>query len=158
MTTKATATRASTTELQFASFQVGDLLLGIDIHQVREINRNVQLTPVPHAPEAVRGVINLRGEVVTVVDLRSVLGLPPTEFNRSTRNVIVKLGNEQISLLVDRVADVISCVSDEIDPLPENLAGFDGNYFSGVFKLEQGLLIVLNVSETLNSLAEPVSA
>lgn len=158
MTTKSTATRSTNSEMQFATFQVGELLLGIDIHQVQEINRNLQLTPVPHAPEAIRGVINLRGEVVTVVDLRRVLGLSPTEFSRSTRNVIIKHAGEQISLLVDRVADVITCQSDDIDPLPENLGSFDGCYFRGVFKLDQGLLIVLNVNETLQSLAEPAAS
>lgn len=148
-----TRPRMATGELQFASFQIGDLLLGIDIHQVQEINRNLQLTPVPHAPEAVRGVINLRGEVVTVIDLRRVLGLAPAEVTRSTRNVIVHHGDEQIGLLVDCVADVVTASADEIDPLPENLSGLDHSFFEGVFKLEQGLLVILNVTHTLSTVA-----
>ncbi|WP_425614367.1 chemotaxis protein CheW [Anatilimnocola sp. NA78] len=145
-------------EVQYASFQVGDLLLGIDICQVQEINRNLQLTPVPHAPTAVRGVINLRGEVVTVIDLRCVLGMPPAEFTRGTRNVIIKHGGEQIGLLVDNVADVITCRADSIDPIPENLGGLESSYFNGVFKLDQGLLVTLNVAEALLSLGQPLAA
>jgi len=148
----------SSNEVQYASFQVGDLLLGIDICQVQEINRNLQLTPVPHAPAAVRGVINLRGEVVTVIDLRCVLGMPPAEFTRATRNVIIKHAGEQIGLLVDNVADVITCRADNIDPIPENLGGLESSYFSGVFKLDQGLLVTLNVAEALLSLGQPLAA
>lgn len=140
--------------LQFATFQVGDLLLGIDIRQVQEINRNLQITPVPHAPTAVCGVINLRGEVVTVIDLRTVLGLDKLELTRQTRNVILKHSSEQIGLLVDSVAEVITCEADDIDPLPENLAGRESVCFSGVYKLPHGLLVVLNVAETLASLGE----
>ena len=143
-------------ELQFASFQIADLLLGIDIHQVQEINRNLELTPVPHAPTAVRGVINLRGEVVTVVDLRCVLGLPAAEFTRLTRNVIVNYAGERIGLLVDAVADVITCSANDIDPLPENLGGVDHSYFEGVFKLTEKLLVVLNVVQTLSTVCEAV--
>lgn len=155
MSTPNTKTRpTAATELQFASFQIADLLLGIDIHQVQEINRNLELTPVPHAPPAVRGVINLRGEVVTVVDLRCVLGLEPSEFTRLSRNVIVNHGGERIGLLVDAVADVITCSSDEIDPLPENLGGLDHSFFDGVFKLDASLLVLLNVAQTLSTVCE----
>lgn len=147
-------TSAASGELQFTSFQVQDLLLGIDIRQVQEINRSLRLTPVPHAPEAVCGVINLRGEVVTVLDLRRVLGLPPAEMNRSTRNVIVNSNGEQIGLLVDQVTDVVTCHASEIDPLPENLGGVSQRFFQGVFKLDQGLLVILDVTETLSSICE----
>jgi len=154
MPTHTQSDHAQLAALQFASFQVGDLLLGIDIRQVQEINRNLQITPVPHAPEAVRGVINLRGEVVTVIDLRTVLGLENLEFNRSTRNVILKQGGEQIGLLVDSVAEVITCQATDIDPLPENLGGRESTCFSGVYKLPHGLLVLLNVAETLAALRE----
>jgi purine-binding chemotaxis protein CheW len=153
--TTLTSTKTGSGELQFASFQIGDLLLGVDIHQVREINRNLQIAPVPHTPETVRGVINLRGEVVTVIDLRRVLGLPPAEFTRATRNVIVNSGGERIGLLVDAVADVITCEADDIDTLPENLSDVEQRLFAGVFKLEQGLLVVLKVEETLSSILAP---
>ena len=158
MSTHTNKGRLGTSEQQYASFQVGDLLLGIDIRQVQEINRNLQITPVPHAPPAVRGVINLRGEVVTVIDLRTVLTLAPAEFSRTSRNVILKHEGEQIGILVDSVAEVITCQADEIDPLPENLGGPESVCFSGVYKSSQGLLVLLNVASTLASLSEPAAA
>ena len=138
-------------ELQFASFRLGDLLLGIDIHQVQEINRNLDITPVPHSPPAVRGVINLRGEVVTVIDLRAVLGLPAVDSSRLTRNVVVQQGGERIGLLVDSIADVVKTFVDDIDPLPENLGGIDHSFFTGVVKLDEGLLVIMNVTQTLDA-------
>lgn len=157
MATTPSTPSIGTGEMQFASFHIGDLLLGVDIHQVREINRNLHISPVPHTPEAVRGVINLRGEVVTVIDLRRVLGLPPAEVTRATRNVIVNSEGERIGLLVDAVADVITCQAEDIDTLPENLSDLEQRLFAGVFKLEQGLLVVLKVEETLSSILEPLA-
>lgn len=148
----ATGVAATASEQEFITFYLGDLLLGIDIHQVQEINRNVDMTPVPHAPQAVRGVINLRGEVVLVVDLREVLGLPKSALTRSNRNVIVKNGGEQIGLLVDRVADVVRANTDDLDPMPENLRGIDQRFFKAVYKLELGLLVILDVNVTLASI------
>src|SRR5271157_3269765 len=97
-------------EVELATFFVADLLLGIPIRKVEEISRYSSVTPVPGASESVCGVISLRGEVVTVLDLRTVLGLGKTEPTRQTRNVIVQAGGERIGLLVDRVADVVRAV------------------------------------------------
>jgi purine-binding chemotaxis protein CheW len=153
MTATLTTKKPSAAELQFATFHVGELLLGIDIHLVREINRNLSLTRVPHAAPAVQGVINLRGEVVTIIDLRAVLGLPPTAASHDRRNVIVQTDGEQIGLIVDRVADVVTTTTDQIDPKPENLRSLDVSFFQGVFKLDRGLLVILDVAETLNAVA-----
>jgi purine-binding chemotaxis protein CheW len=139
--------------LQLASFWLGDMLLGIDIQQVQEINRNLQLTRVPHAAPAVRGVINLRGEVVTVIDLRTVLKLPQVPVSRESRNVIVTSGNDQIGLLVDRVADVITASHEEVGPRPGNLDRVDASFFSGVLTLDSGLLVILDIEETLAAVA-----
>lgn len=149
-----TADAMSSGEQEFITFYLGDLLLGIDIHQVQEINRNIALTPAPHAPKAVRGVINLRGEVVLVVDLREVLGAAPAALTRSNRNVIVKNGGEQIGLLVDSVADVVRAHTDDLDPMPENLRGIDQRFFQAVYKLEIGLLVILDVNVTLAGISQ----
>lgn len=153
MRSQAVLSQRFTGELQFVSFIVGDLLLGVDIRRVREINRNWNLTTVPHAAPAVRGVINLRGDVVTIVDLRTVLALPAAETSRERRNIIVQTDGEQIGLLADRVADVIVVDADQIYPLPENLAGAEGDFFDGVFKLDHGLLVILDVERTLAHVA-----
>jgi purine-binding chemotaxis protein CheW len=105
----ATATvHRRTSEQQVATFYVGEILLGIDIQSIQEINRHVSTTLVPHAPREVKGVINLRGEVVTVMDLRTILDLEPIEVDLRTRNIIVQTGTERVGLLVDRVADVVT--------------------------------------------------
>lgn len=143
------ATAVVSCEQEYITFYLGDLLLGINIHHVQEINRNLDMTLVPHAPSSVKGVINLRGEVVLVVDLRQVLGLPTAPLTRSSRNVIVKNGDEQIGLLVDRVADVVLASGEELDPMPANLRGMDQQYFSSVYKMDNGLLVILNVDVTL---------
>jgi purine-binding chemotaxis protein CheW len=153
MTATFSTKKPQASELQFATFHVGELLLGIDIHMVREINRNLSLTRVPHSAPAVQGVINLRGEVVTIIDLRTVLGLPPAAVLRDRRNIIVQADGEQIGLIVDRVADVVTTSADRIDPKPENLRSVDAGFFSGVFKFDRGLLVILDVAETLAAVA-----
>lgn len=142
-------TRLASREVEYATFHVGDLLIGIDIRQVEEINRHLRLTPVPQAPDCVRGVINLRGEVVTVVDLRTILGLEPVDTTRSSRNVIVNSHDERIGMLVDSVADVVTVDSAKVAPPPANVSGIDGKFFQGVFRLEKELLVVLNVQAAL---------
>ncbi len=133
------------------TFYVGESLLGVPIQQIEEINRHLDLTPVPHGPDYVRGVINLRGKVVTVVDLRTILGLEPAAVGRDTRNVIVNFHGEHVGLIVDRVADVVAARSDEIDRPPANLSSADGRFYSGVYKLESELLVLLDVEAVLTA-------
>ncbi len=141
---------ASTEGLEIATFYLEDALLGIPIEQVEEINHHVELTPVPHAPASVCGVINLRGHVVTVIDLRTVLGLAPGVITRGTCNVVVRWRGEQIGLLVDRVGDVVYAGRKEIEEPPANVAGTDGRFFRGVYKMEGSLLVILDVEQALS--------
>lgn len=136
-------------EQQYATFYVGNLLLGVDIRQVQEINRQLDVTDVPQAPECVRGVINLRGEVTTVIDLRTILGLEQTEVTRSSRNLIVNSGGESIGFLVDRISDILALRSDQVSPAPTNIKGVQGKYFLGVHTLDSEILVLLNVEEAL---------
>ena len=109
--TTSTLTAPTTTDseaVQHVSFHVGDILLGLPIHQVQEINRHLEVTTVPHARSSICGVINLRGDVVSVVDLRKVLGLDPAELTSRSRNVIIHHEDELIGLMVDDVADIMS--------------------------------------------------
>jgi len=143
------ALKTNGSALEYATFYLGDLLLGIDIHKVQEINRHLEATQVPHAPEYVHGVVNLRGEVVTVLNLRRILELEPREISSKNRNVIVNSGGEQIGLLIDQIADVVSARTSELDPPPANLHGIDGRFFSGVYKLDGELLVILDIDELL---------
>lgn len=140
--------------LQLATFYLGDLLMGVDIQQVEEINRHLCLTPAPQAPECVRGVVNLRGDVVTVVDLRVILGMEPTEITGGHRNVVVHSQEERIGLLVDRIADVVNANVNEVEPPPANVSGVDGRFFKGIYKLDTELLVIVDVDEVLSSDSE----
>jgi purine-binding chemotaxis protein CheW len=151
MTATETTKEASTSndQVQFATFYVGELLMGVDIRLVQEINRQLEMTPVPNAPGHVRGVINLRGEVATVIDLRTVLGLPPAEQTRDTRNLIVHSQNEAIGLLVDRISDILTIHPDQVSEPPSNVDGVDGKFFLGVHTLEKDICVLLDVEQVL---------
>ncbi|MEN0110174.1 MAG: chemotaxis protein CheW [Planctomycetota bacterium] len=145
----ATQTATTTGERQFATFYVGDLLLGVDIRLVQEINRQLDITPVPNAPRHVRGVINLRGEVATVIDLRTVLGLAESDESRDTRNLIVHSQGEAIGLWVDRISDILTVADDQISDPPSNVDGIDGKFFQGVHTLEKEIVVLLDVEQVL---------
>ncbi len=147
----AALTQARRTAIQqFATFYVGDILLGVDICTVQEINRQAEATRVPHAPQHVRGVINLRGDVATVIDLRTVLGLERADVTRDSRNLIIHSDGEAIGLLVDRVADIVAIDAADVSPSPANLKGVDGRYFQGVYTTELELVVLLDVEQVLS--------
>ena len=109
----------------------------------------MNVASVPLVPSKVRGVINLRGEVVTVIDLRTVLGLETIEITRAARNIVLSSGGERIGLLVDSISDVVTASSTDIVDAPGNLSGVDGRFFRGVLKRDGELLLVLDVDEVL---------
>jgi len=134
---------------KLALFQTGDLLCGLDIAHVQEINQNLAITVVHRAPNYVHGVINLRGAIVTVIDLRKKFGFEPLPRDAETQIVIIRQGDEHIGLLVDSVSDVVMAGEDDIEPPPSNLGGVAGQYFKGIFKQEDTLVAILNIDELL---------
>ncbi|MCA9213451.1 MAG: purine-binding chemotaxis protein CheW [Planctomycetales bacterium] len=142
--------RTSEKTVQVATFRVENLLLAIDVDVVQEINRHLNITEVPHAPENVRGVINLRGEVVTVVDMRTILGLPRGEVTRDCRNVVIHSEGELIGLIVDQIADILTIPIREIDPPPANVDGVEGRFFKGVYTMDNGIAVLLDVQGALS--------
>ena len=138
-------------ETEYATFYVNGLWMAADIIQIQEINRNLEMTPVPHAPECVRGVVNLRGEVVTVLDLRTILGFESAEITDDCRNVIVVSGGEHIGLLVDRVGDVVHTRPDQLSPPPANVQGVEARFFLGVHQADEDLLAILDISQVLEN-------
>lgn len=134
---------------KLALFQTGDLLCGLDIAHVQEINQNLAITVVHRAPNYVHGVINLRGAIVTVIDLRKKFGFEPLPRDAETQIVIIRQGDENIGLLVDSVSDVVMAGEDDIEPPPSNLGGVAGQYFKGIFKQEDTLVAILNIDELL---------
>lgn len=136
---------SATTGIAYVSCRVDDLLLGVELSRVREINRTVEVTPVPRTPASVRGLVNLRGELVTVLDLRYLLTRQPTQLQRRTRNVILQTEAEPVGLLVDQVGDVVESSSGQLEPVPFEVRGIDAGMFTGVMQLESGLLVILDL-------------
>ncbi len=135
--------------LQLVTFHVGDEEFGVEILAVREINRMMEITRVPHAPSFVEGVINLRGQVIPVVDLRRRFGMPPREHDRNTRIVVVELSDKVVGFVVDSVSEVLRVPASLVEPPPPIVGGVEREYLEGVVKLEDRLLILLNLQRLL---------
>lgn len=136
-------------ERQFCTFHLGDLFLGIEVLKVQEVIRAQQMTRVPLAPNAVRGLINLRGQIVTAIDLREHLGLPPRGDGRAPMNVVVRTDEGAVSLLVDEIADVLEVEEDQYEAPPETLRASARELIRGVYKLEGRLLLVLDTEKAI---------
>lgn len=134
---------------ELALFQIKETIYGVNTRDVQEINQNIRITRVHRAPDYVRGVINLRGEIVTVIDLREKFGLPSVAINEDMQVVVVRYKEENIGLLVDSMLDVISVRPQDIMPPPANLDGAIGSYFEGVYQMTEGLVAIVNLNELL---------
>ncbi len=134
---------------ELATFYLGDALCGIDIKSIQEINKLIDMTRVPQAPDYVLGVLNLRGEIVTVIDLGRKLGLSPANITPDSRNIIINYQNENVGLLVDKIGDVVEVDTKKIEPAPANLEEIQGSFFEGVLKDEKVLVGILNLDEAL---------
>jgi purine-binding chemotaxis protein CheW len=135
--------------LQLATFYVADMCLALDIGTIQEIIRDVKVTRVPHARPQVRGVINLRGDVATIVDLRQVLGLPTLDDVADTQTLIVRSQGECIGLIVDRVGDICAVEAGAIVPPPPNVDKVDGRFFHGVCQRGTEIILVLDMEQAL---------
>ena len=131
--------------LQYATFKVGENTFGVDVRVVQEVLRPHPITRVPLAPPAIAGLINLRGQVVTAVDMRQRLGLPPNDGERESMNVVARLGDGVVSLLVDSIGDVIEVDDADFEAPPETLTGPSRGLVLGAYKLDSTLLLALDV-------------
>lgn len=143
--------------IELATFYVGDALCGMDILQVQEINKLMEVTKVPQAPEYVIGILNLRGQIVTIIDLGKKLGLGSTDLGQDPRNIIVNVPGEHIGLLVKSISDVVMADPDRVEPAPANMSGIQGNFFTGVYKTENKLIGILETSEVLRMESENIN-
>jgi purine-binding chemotaxis protein CheW len=135
---------------QYCAFFVDDLYCGVAIDQVREVTRQLEITPVPLAPAGIQGLLNLRGRVVTAIDLRRRLGLPPREADAMATNVIVRVDGEDISLLVDEVDDVYDLALDAFEDAPQTVSANARRFLRGVYKFDSRLLLSLDVDRVLD--------
>ncbi len=153
---------------QYVSFELDGRLFGLDIRIVKEVNRNTQITSVPRSPEHIRGLVNIRGQVVLVIDVAVVLGQPPRPITELSQVVILKTAQEiqtnrnldgivsaalfsdkPVGFLVDRVGDVVTVERGELSPPPPHLEEANARFVEGVLRLEGQLLVVLSAAEML---------
>jgi purine-binding chemotaxis protein CheW len=150
---------------QYSTFRLGDRLFGLDIMMIREINRILDITPVPLARDHVRGLINLRGQIVTILDLAVRLGLPRLDIGEESHNIILKTNTELtaarndknfststdlVGFLVDAIGDVLEADESSIEPPSANVSESEGRFLSGVIKTDSGLLVLLDIREVLH--------
>jgi purine-binding chemotaxis protein CheW len=140
---------ASDPVTRWVTFRLGDEIYGINVMQVQEVLRLPEIAPVPGAPYYVVGIINLRGNVVTVIDTRKSFGLPPVEPTDQTRIVIIEAGTHIVGILADSVAEVVDLRTSEIETAP-NIGNEDSNkYVQGVHSRNDRILILVDTSKLL---------
>ena len=150
------ASLAPVVEEQYCTFWVGDLYFGVAVSQVQEVLRHQPMTAVPRAAEAVTGLINLRGQIVTAVDLRTRLGLTPRPADSDPpMNVIVRTHGEVVSLLVDDIGDVIDTAGIAHQPSPANLPVQVQRVVHGVRPLTESILLVLDADRAVDVAIDP---
>lgn len=133
----------------FCTFRVGTMYLGVEVHRVQEVIRAQRMTRVPGAPTVVRGLMNLRGQIVTALDMRRRLGFEETETNEPQMNVVVRTSDGPVSLLVNEIGDVIVVDTDQFAAPPETLQGAHRELIAGSYKLQGRLLLVLNLDAAI---------
>ena len=137
--------------LQVVVFALGDIEFGVDILRVREVERMLPITRVPHVASYVEGVVNLRGRLVPVVDLRTRLGLPPKAPTKAARIIVAQLGERHIGMIVDQVREVARIPVDQIDDNEGVLAGLAAEYVGGLARMDNRVIILLAVQNILSA-------
>lgn len=134
---------------QLCTFYLDNHFFGVDAHTVQEVIRFQEMTRVPLTPECVSGLINLRGQIVTAIDMRKRLGFEDRPTDKLPMNVVIRSDDGAISLLVDRIGDVIEVAGDEFETPPNTLQGPARDLIQGAYKLDGKLLLVLNTQEAI---------
>jgi purine-binding chemotaxis protein CheW len=132
--------------LQFVTFKVGNEEYAIDILKVQEINRIVDITPVPNSPHYIEGVINLRGRVIPVINLRKFFGLETKTSDTNSRIIVVDIGIV-LGVMVDSVSEVLRVSSDIVEPPPSMSVSISSEYIKGIGKLDDRLLILIDIDK-----------
>ncbi|WP_205304824.1 chemotaxis protein CheW [Nocardioides sp. 616] len=141
---------------QYCTFTLDGLFFGVHVHEVQEVLRHQPMTPVPLAPDAVRGLINLRGQIVTAIDLRLRLGRSPGPASALPLNVVVRSQGEAVSLLVDEIGDVVDAGGLDLLPAPANLPVAIRELLQGVVALPDSILLVLDADRAVELTDPPL--
>lgn len=136
--------------MQLVTFSIGEEEFGVDILKVQEIIRTMEITKVPRAPQFVEGVINLRGKVIPIIDLRRRFGLVARSHDKNTRIIVIEINNMIVGFVVDSVSEVLRIPFSTVEPPPPVVSGTESEYISGVGKLEDRLLILLDLDRLLS--------
>lgn len=139
-----------TASKQFCTFFLNGLFFGVEVLKVQEVIRYQAMTAVPLASRTIQGLINLRGQIVTAIDLRRRLELPPRTSEEFPMNVVVRTDDGAVSLLVDEIGDVVEIQDDIYERPPETLRGVARDLVTGVYKLKDRLLLILDTEKTVN--------
>lgn len=144
-----TAVQPNTQDRQFLTFLLEEQEYGLEIFKIKEIRGYSSITPIPNVPAHVRGVMNLRGTVLPVIDLRMKFRLQPVEYNRFTVIMIASVGDKTVGLLVDAVSDVLMVADDSIRPAPDFGASVETRFIQGVFESRERLVVGLDLEQLL---------
>jgi purine-binding chemotaxis protein CheW len=149
MSTATTAAKQDFEELlQLVGFKLENEEYGVDILRVKEIIKMIKLTPIPNAPDYIEGVINLRGKIIPVVDIRRKMGMNKKEIDKNSRIIVVELNDKTLGFIVDEVSEVLRIPKSITEPPPsEIIGGVDSNYIISVAKLEERLLTLLDLEK-----------
>lgn len=138
-------------ELKIIVFQLKEKEYAIPVEHVRSIEKVMHITRVPGVAPYIKGVVNLRGLVTPIVDLRSRFGIAESGYSDSTRIIIAVIGDLEVGLIVDAANDVLDITQDSIEPPPEIVGGNEDDYINGVVKIEKRLLILLDLEKVMNA-------
>jgi purine-binding chemotaxis protein CheW len=142
---------------QFSTFYIADLFFGVDVLHVQEVLRFQPMTPVPQAPDVIEGLINLRGQIVTAIDMRRRLQMPRLAADHPPMNIVVKTPDGAVSLLVDEIGDVLDMDAANYERPPDNLDPTAKELISGVYKMKDSLLLVLDTEKAIDACGSAAS-
>ncbi len=141
---------------QYCTFIVDDLFFGVEVLRVQEVLKYQSMTSIPLAPKTIEGLINLRGQIVTAIDLRSRLELQDREEGQEPMNVVIKTEEGAVSLLVDEIGDVLELAEDTLEPPPPTIHGVARDLVIGVHKLQDQLVLILDTEKVITLVQEKV--
>ncbi len=149
-----TATETSVSSKDFLTVMIADQMFGIPVMQIQDVLREQKLTQIPLASKEVAGSMNLRGRIVTAIDVRRRLELPDRDKNESSMSVVVEHENELFSLIIDCVGDVLSLKNNALKKNPGTLNPVWGDISTGIYQLDKNLLVIMDVAKLLENIAE----
>lgn len=138
-------------DAQYCTFRLGSLFFGVEVTKVQEVIRYQEMTPIPLAQRTVSGLINLRGQIVTAIDLRRVLEFEDRPADERPMNVVIRTDEGAVSLLVDRIGDVMHVDSDSFERVPDTVTGVARDLILGAYKLPDSLLLVLDTDRIVGT-------